>query len=383
METRLSRIAAFLLLLCSYPSLTWAAPSGQAATPVPGKTASAPANTVSALDLARKTASELIGNGDAALKLNAIVDGLSPQDGLALLSEFAASVSDPLASKALLLRGGQLALLLGVFDEAASLLESAATRIGSSRDDALLLVSARSNLAAGLSEKARELAALVLSSGSQDLSAEARLVSAWSLLLDGDSPGALAMIGSPSGSQGRLEPDCETLFLTWVASPDSQRPVAAAALCKAFPMSPEAAIAGASDHPRGASPWAELETLPHWYLRGLLNGASNPNPEAAPPKPPPASQPPVPQPPASAGQGNGAVVKPPSSPEIRRFQVGIFADAKNASLLMAELAKKGFTAKIEKRRVGGKDLFAVVVEGEAESTILRLKDSGYETYPLF
>jgi hypothetical protein len=50
---------------------------------------------------------------------------------------------------------------------------------------------------------------------------------------------------------------------------------------------------------------------------------------------------------------------------------------------VAELGKKGIAARVEKRLVGGRELFAVIVEGEPGATVLKLKDAGYEAWPLF
>jgi cell division septation protein DedD len=74
----------------------------------------------------------------------------------------------------------------------------------------------------------------------------------------------------------------------------------------------------------------------------------------------------------------------PSAPDDGRlrFQLGIFAKKDNADALVAELGKKGFVARVEKRAVSGQALLAVVVEG-GQDLGSRLKNAGYEAWPLF
>jgi cell division septation protein DedD len=357
----------------------------------PGPSGAAP---VQDLATARKTATAALGKADFASVLSGLADGLPPQDAIALISEYAPKVADGPASKALLVRAGQLAVLLGDFSPAADLLESAAFRLAGGRDDALILQSARCRLASGDSAKAADRASLVgKAAASPALALEAGIVSIWASLIDGDGASASTAAAKLLSAAPASSPAARELrFILWVAAPVSERAARAAELAKAFPDSVEASIASSKG---GAAAPAGLLPLPHWYLSGLLESAPATSATAAgspaaasSPAPQPASQPaqpaalPTPAPttasPPATAASSGA-----DQPSMARYQIGIFSDPRNADLLIAELAKKGFSAKAEKRSVGGRDLVAVIVEGEAESILLRLKDAGYEAYPLF
>ena len=392
-----NRLASALVL-----ALLGVAVLGQASPAAP----SSGAGAIQDLAAARKAATAALGKADFAAVLSGLADGLPPQDAIVLIGEFGPRVGDGPASKALLVRAGQLAVLLGDFSSAADLLESAAFRLAGARDDALILESARCRLAAGDSAKATDRAFLVgKAAASPALMLEAGIVSTWALLLDGDAASASAsatrLLSSASVAPAAAR---ELRFILWAAAPASERPARAAELSKAFPDSVEASIAasqGRAGSSGGAVP-AGLMPLPHWYLSGLLGGASAsaatppPSPTAASPVPAAAAATavpaapaapaaaPQPQPPATPAPASTSAAAPaPGQASVARYQIGIFSDPHNADLLVAELAKKGFSARAEKRVVGGRELVAVIVEGEADSILLRLKDAGYEAYPLF
>lgn len=397
--------SALVLALLGSVALAQAAAAG----PSSGA-ASASSGAVAVRDLAaaRKAASEALGKADFPSVLSAIADGLPPQDAIALIVEYGPRVADGPASKALLVRAGQLGVLLGDFSSAADLFESAAFRLAGARDDALILESARCRLAAGDSAKATDRASLVgKAAASPALMLEAGIVSIWASLIDGDASSASAsaaklLSSAPAASAAARE----LRFILWVAAPASERAARATELVKAFPDSVEASIAASPGQSggSGATAPAGLLPLPHWYLGGLLGGGL-PAPAASfvpAPASPAAAAVPAAVPAASpqAPSASATTTAPPAATvtatpaasaaqatagqaPLARYQIGIFSDPHNADLLVAELSKKGFTARAEKRSVGGRELVAVIVEGEADSILLRLKDSGYEAYPLF
>lgn len=385
----------------------------QATAPAPAVSASAPAASGAAsvqdLAAARKAAAAAVGKADFARLLSGLADALPPQDAVALIAEYAPKVPDAAASKALCVRGGQLAILLGDFAQAADLLETAAFSLPGSRDDALILKSARCRLAAGDTAKAADRASLVgRAAASPAVALEAGIVAAWALLLDGDTSGASASSlrllaqASPTGPEAR-----ELRFILWAAAPVAERAARAADLAAAFPGSIEASIAKSAGQPVGSTgveASASLMPLPHWYLSGVLGGsaarpstpAGTPSPtttssSAATPAAPAQAAPPAAQatpPAASPASGSAPVVASTSGSAALqaaaiRYQIGIFSDPRNAEALVAELGKKGFTARTEKRKVGERELVAVIVEGEGDGFVLKLKDAGYEAYPLF
>ena len=371
--------SALVLALLGATALAQAATSG----PSPGAGAPASSGAVAVQDLAaaRKAAAAALGKADFASILSGLADGLPPEDAIGFLGEYAPKVTDGPASKALLIRAGQLAVLLGDFSPAADLLESAAFRLAGARDDALILQSARCRLAAGDCAKATDRASLVGNSASSPaLMLEAGIVSIWASLIDGDGASAnVAAARLLSSAPAASAAARELRFILWVAAPASERAARAAELARAFPDSVEASIASSKGSGAAAAAPASLLPLPHWYLSGLLGSASA---SAAAPLPASALTSPAPE--SSATTAPAGTAPAGTSPaSMVRYQLGIFSDPRNADLLVAELAKKGFSARAEKRSVGGRDLVAVVVEGEADSILLRLKDAGYEAYPLF
>jgi cell division septation protein DedD len=67
------------------------------------------------------------------------------------------------------------------------------------------------------------------------------------------------------------------------------------------------------------------------------------------------------------------------------LQIGLFRREENAKALMKRLGAAGFKAELMRRIVGTDEYFAVTVAGgdEADKTALRLKDAGFESFPLF
>ncbi len=338
------------------------------------------------------------GKADFAEALVARADALPAAEQAALLAEFAPELADASRAKDLVIRAATLYQLLGVYTEAARLFELAASRPGPGRDEALILMAARLWLAAGEAERAAESAGIVRGTHvAGDLARESRLVAAWASLISGDAARAQALavellgadaqraassaaLVAPEGSAARRE----ALFITWLAAGEG-RADRALALAREYPGSPEAFIA----EDRSASA-VRLAALPHWYLSGL---ALRPLGDAAGAAFAASASSGLASSPSGSSTASQAPSQPNASPPqaatsaVTRFQVGVFSKADNASRLAAELSGRGFKPIIEKRNSSGRELYAVIVEvasgSRAEDTLLRLKDAGYEAYPLF
>ncbi len=397
-------LAAFALLLLCLCSGT--AQNSPAASKTAAATASSsPSARPLTLDEAR---AELLAFKDRGApfvsRLESFSKQLDPSSYLSLLCEFAPLATGGTASKALLVEAGDLALLLGSYSTAAQNFESAAFRLPPGRDDALLLKACRAYLVSGETDRASDRAELILrSDGSSVLMSGANLVLAWAKLISGRSEEAATASAAILKGSGALPAAAaksaqrrEALFIGWAAAPAAARSSFAAALSKEYPQSPEASLAaGALPAADGG---AQFLPLPHWYLSGLISqqpagaaaaSASAAAVAAAPQTAASASGP------SSAGNGAGSASagagNEASSPAAtassspRYYQIGVFSKSENASALLTELGKKGFAAKIEKRQVKGRELLAVVVAAgsDAQATLLKLKDAGYEAYPLF
>ena len=326
-----------------------------------------------------------------AATLEAFSSVLPPSDSLSFLKAGLAS-SDALAPTSaetrspLLVKAGDLALLLGLFgDAASSYLEAASFGAAQAADDgrprippaaeALLLRAARCELAAGDAEKALDIAARLIA-GSDDpiLAASSRLVGAWAHALQGHSAEATTL--AVALTRLPLPPELvrEARFIIWLCEPADERAKAAATLAADFPGSPEALIASGD---------ATTPPLPHWYLGGLLDMAA-PGTTAAPTGGAAAI------PTVASGSPTAIRQTAPPAPVAssgKRLQVGYFSVEENARALKDELASKGFAATIEARaRATGagkaeERRWIVTVDAkDMAKTRQSLKDAGYEAY---
>ncbi|HOX33317.1 MAG TPA: hypothetical protein PLB91_13390 [Spirochaetales bacterium] len=370
----------------------WALPL--AGAPVQASPPAAVPAAGSSLEEARAAAAKA-GPGLAAL-LEASLASLPPRDALSLLEEFRPALASGEERSRLAAASAGLALLLGRFPEAAEAYEEASAQAKGGREPGYLLKAARARLACGEAEEATDLASLVLMSAADPAgSAQARLVGAWALAIQGKASEACAMasvIAAQASSELGAEARREARFLAWACAAPEAKAQAREALEKEFPGSAEALAASGS---------LPLSPLPHWYLGALsLAGYAGQGSAASPAPARPAAAAPAPQheAPAAKEQEAPQAAKPvaaaspePGDDQARRFQVGYYAREENAKVMRDKLAAKGFAAIIEARparpAAAGDEgrRWAVVVEGgkDPEAVQGRLKDAGFESYPLF
>ncbi|MDR2110758.1 MAG: SPOR domain-containing protein [Spirochaetaceae bacterium] len=140
-----------------------------------------------------------------------------------------------------------------------------------------------------------------------------------------------------------------------------------------FPASPEARII--QDGRRVSAAPAAM-----WLLfpgrAGVTLENSGPPPADSGPSP---AGPPVPQPSAASREPAG----PGEGP--RAIQTGLFRGEENARAMADRLRAAGFTAIISPRIVGGAAYWMVGVPpgADANMTVLRLRDAGFESFPVF
>lgn len=418
-------VGACLLAGASKPSSAQSQASPQAS----GGSASPP--IAGSFDSAKAALLQVLAAKDFEARLEASVAALSPPEAAALDEFFAPRVSSPAMAIRLYTRASSLRLLLGDFASAAKDSESVAAVLergfapeaaglaggdgqagnpGSGGGAGELVVArlraARLWLAAGETELASRLAALVITSTKDAFVVdEARLVAAWASLLSGSKASALALAGdiadpakasspvtrSTTGDDRREELRREAVFLLWAGSDAQGREVEARRLAADWPGSPEAAITQ-------DSPTITLMALPHWYLGGMALLPESRPPEASSDAGPLPGAEPLP----GAGPTAGSEAVSGSSPEAggvkatrggaglplpsqaALYQVGVFSSRDHAQSLVDELRKKGFVARIEARQVGNQALLAVVLSQKDNKDRLgeRLKDAGYEAWLL-
>jgi hypothetical protein len=373
---------SILFLAAILPCLSasaWA--EGSAAAP------SAPQSVaVSDLKEAQARLAKASSPADYRVLLEAFSTSLSPSDALSLLAQSLPSLSQA-ERYPFLVKSGDLSLLLGLFEDASSRYAEASALAPGGKDPALLLRSARCALAAGDPERASSSAADILI-GSADplLSAQARLVSAWSFLAESRAADARAVASAVAASSGAAAAEGarrEARFILWLCAEGGEKASLAAALSSAFPGSPEALIASGS---------ASAPPLPHWYL-GALGSSLAKKPSLAPGAPSPAagasaSASASPTGPAAPATLTSPAALAPQKSAGKRLQIGYFSVEDNAQSLKDELSSKGFSPTIEERLRAAKageapvKRWVVTVDAGADmpKTMQRLKDAGYEAY---
>lgn len=409
---------AFLLALCLLLSAPVAAlaesaaaapsaatPAAKAAPQGAAPAAKAAASPPAAADLgdARSRLAKASSPAEYKNLLSAFAASLPPSDALALLAEFVPKLPEAERSP-FLVQAGDLSLLLGLFAEASERYAEASALAKGGRDGLLLLRSARCALASGEAERASALSSDILIAGPEPaLAAQARLVGAWALLLQGKQGDARAVASAlsqaPASNGASGDARCEARFILWLIAGRSgdkaEQAALAASLAADFPGSPEALFAAGS---------VSAPPLPHWYLGPLgealgRDGASSaklstkPSGAAAPAASPAAADSPAAPAMSRPEPASGSAAKPAASTQTavaakgRRLQLGYFSVEDNAEALRAELAAKGFAAAIEEQTKQDKSgaaakrwIVTVAPGSDLAKTMQRLKDSGYEAY---
>jgi tetratricopeptide (TPR) repeat protein len=298
---------------------------------------------------------------------------------LALMEEFVPRVKEGPERRALLLRWAAVLELSGRWEEAAARYEEAAFAAPGQRDTESLLWAARAWLAAGEAEKALSILR-ILGAASPEASIRTRslVLEGWARLIEGSAAEARSLAARAASSPPDRETLLAALTLLWAASEGPARGEAAARIRKDFPGSPEAAMVESGSVPPAS----------HWLLTPAGGGTRPPGaPAPGSPAAPAAldSDPLAASSPPAASEPAPASARPSEPSRISSYQAGAFSEERNAAALVKELLGKGFAAVVERRERGGKPLWVVLVPAGADpqATLLRLKDAGYEAYPVF
>lgn len=274
----------------------------------------------------------------------------------------------------------ELLELAGEHGAAADAWSAAAFSEPGRRDDQSLLESARCLTAVGEADKASAAVRTVLLTGKDPaVLSRARLLAAYLSAFAGESD-APALL-SAFLSDGDYAADRPTiLFLLARVCGDA---AAGKRLAAEFPASPEARVYAAADR-------IDLAALPLWLLspgRGAVLVARPVSPVLQIAAPPQAAPPAGPQPaaiPSDQAAASAALAATPQQAAVL-LQVGLFRAEPNAAALVARLAAKGFAATAAKRTVNGTEYWSVSVDGgeDPDAAALKLKDAGFESFPLF
>lgn len=270
-------------------------------------------------------------------------------DELWLLEMLAAKASAADQKKILVTQRASMLELAGRYGDAAAVWESAVTMIPGKSDSGALLSAAACRLASGDIDGASGLVtALSFTPAEAETRALADVLAGWVALSRGDRQraAAAARAGSDSASP-RVA--IGALFLGVAATDGADRDAFRGMLSRRYPaLTDEAAVSSLS----------------------LLTASTMVSAVATPaivPVAPPVAPP---------------TVDDDASAAVNYYQVGAFKDQANARALAQKLEKLGLVVSYRLR--SKKDLYVVFVETGADTsaTILRLKDAGYEAWPL-
>jgi hypothetical protein len=236
-----------------------------------------------------------------------------------------------------------------------------------SRDDQALVEGARCFAAVGELDKAEAQVQTVIRTGRDAaLIRNARYLEAQIKAFRSGDFSALASLGEDPAFG---EYKAAIYYTQWKLSGD---PRYKSRLLAEYPESPEARIAAGGEGEGGAVSAAPMAL---WFLFPGREGVALGSPAAgedAPVLPNPAA--PNRQPQETAGGAVPAVL-----------QTGLFSREENARVLTERLNRAGFQPDIVRREVKGAGYWAVIVPAgnDMGRTIIRLKDAGFESFPIF
>jgi hypothetical protein len=283
-----------------------------------------------------------------------------------------------------LVRLAWLQRLSGNIEAAAAAWTAGAYAESAARDDQALLEGALCYITLGEFEKADANIRPVLISG-QDPEARrrARYIGAQiELFRTGQAQALYSLLESPEFLDYRPP----IYYTFWRVYRDQ---VYRDRLLEEFPASPEAAILRGEDA-LAATGISTVSAIPHavWFLfhgrDQVTLSAAQPGPAAVPgPVPAPAGQP------DPAPVLSGPITAAPAAPALaarpRAIQIGLFGREGNARNMAERLRAAGFVPEISARTVNEASYWAVTVPpgDDPGVTTLRLKDAGFESFPVF
>ncbi len=296
----------------------------------------------------------------------------SVQESISFLNE---SLEENLSKKdrrSVLYLKGTLEEQLGLYTEAS---KSYALAAGIAAEDAdgfapvtaeqLVLNAVRTALCAGEYDTADTyLNSAVRSSKNETVKAYVNLYSVWSSLCKAgeikDTEESIALLNAYKGMPSMACVKPSVLLTLWYLTDKKEY---SDALKKEFPLSPECAVVKGE---------AFIMSVPFWYFVPRMEH-SNVEEYAEPSVKAGTSSSPL----ESKEQKEMAL-------KVKRQQLGLFKSEENSKALIERLKAKGFSAYFyTEKRASGTTYYIVVVDENKEGTMgLKLKDAGFESYPV-
>lgn len=338
------------------------------------------------------------------------------QDSIAYVQKQLTKADTPADKRSLLFFIGTLQEQLGLYDDASlSYAQAAGVAAGDAAgmqkisSEQLVLNAVRCSLCSGDFETAdRYLNSAVRSSKDETILAYINLYAQWSALCKAQSldetNDAVSLLKAYSSMDSMTSVKPTVLLTLWYVSGDDTY---ASQLKKEFPSSMECGVISGK---------VQLMSVPFWYFvphKGVLNNAVSevddtlPATTIASVSDDTSSSATSPSSGKTAtGSSSNASAKNTSSKatneassattsaaddssskdtgKITRQQCGLFREEANAKALVSQLKTKGFDAKITtEKRASGTTYYIVVVDENKEGTMgLKLRDAGFECYPV-
>jgi len=310
----------------------------------------------------------------AADKLIAAADAAgSLSEALSLLEKNAPRLPEGAGKRDALISYARYSELSGDTASAADAWYAAAFSEPGRRDDFCLLDSARCLAAVGDMEKASAtVRTVLLTSKDSKAVSRARLLSAYLAAFARENEASSLLSAFIDEAEYAQDRPTILFMLAQLCADESAR----RRLVAEHPAAPEALIAGAGSK-------VDLAAIPLWLLspgRGAISIRAEPSPPTVATIPPVNSAASFPHTEESARAAASSNGQGPIA-----LQVGLFKAEPNALALIARLTAKGFAASSAERTVNGQVYWSVSVEPgrDSDATMLRLKDAGFESFPLF
>jgi cell division septation protein DedD len=327
------------------------------------------------------------------LVLSGIVSGQSADTNSSPLATEVRNIEGKLAGsltaperREVYIRLAQLQRLSGNVDISAWAWREAARVDPANRDDQCLLESAICYLALGEFDAALDTLRGITDDGSDTVAArDARYISAQIDVFRTGSTASLYALLEKAEFQNYRPAIYYTFWRLFADKAYKEQ------ILSEFPGSPEARILESEDAvAAGNTGTGQVSALnrPLWFF---YPGRGNVAIGAAVPSRPPAAQS-RPSVPAVSAPVAAPAAAPPPSPTVpvspggpRALQAGLFSREENARALVSRLVSRGFTAELSQKLVNGVTYWTVTVPPEEDSnrTIMRLKDAGFESFPVF
>lgn len=299
--------------------------------------------------------------------LKAVEGAASLASATSLLTENLKFVRDIEKRRSLTLTLAALLEISGDFRKAAERYEEAAFLLKNGSDSSSLLSACADWIVIGEAERAEAMLKVILVT-SRDIETlyRARLLSGWAAVISGRHDEACAIARELQATNSEPAAMLQSMMLLWVASDGLERDSWGLRIKELFGMSPEARLVE-----NGVIP-----SLPHWLLSGLFD----PDTEQA----------------GLRGQTLTLGVKPDPVPTITvpassgdtvvvSYQIGAFSTMGNAVILKTKLESGGFLVQIIAKKGSSGEIFTVVVVAGMDpgATLIRIKDAGFEAYPIY